>query len=163
MRNRLAGREELFRLVSENAADMIAVVDIDGRRIFHSDAYQKILGYSAEELKNSSSMDQTHPDDRERVKAAAAEARRSGVGKNLEYRIRCKNGTWLVREPTSSVIGDASGVPEKLVIVNRDLTARKQASRDVIERGSGTLFGPLVAAAFLRVPWRLGKPSPNNR
>ncbi len=128
MRNRLAEREELFRLISENAADMIAVVDMDGRRIFNSDAYQKILGYSAEELKNSSSMDQIHPDDRERVKAAAAEARRTGVGKNLEYRIRHKNGTWLVLESTSSVIGDASGVPEKLVIVNRDITARKQAS-----------------------------------
>src|SRR5271168_3805908 len=128
MRNRLAEREELFRLISENAADMIAVVDMDGRRIFNSDAYQKILGYSAEELKNSSSMEQIHPDDRERVKAAAAEARRTGVGKNLEYRIRHKNGTWLVLESTSSVIGDASGVPEKLVIVNRDITARKQAS-----------------------------------
>ena len=128
MRNRLADREELFRLISENAADMIAVVDMDGRRIFNSDAYQKILGYSAEELKNSSSMDQIHPDDRERVKAAAVEARRTGIGKNLEYRIRCKNGTWLVLESTSSVIGDVSGVPEKLVIVNRDITARRQAS-----------------------------------
>ena len=44
MRNRLAEREELFRLISENAADMIAVVDMDGRRIFNSDAYEKILG-----------------------------------------------------------------------------------------------------------------------
>src|SRR5271156_2243175 len=103
MRNRLAEREELFRLISENAADMIAVVDMDGRRIFNSDAYQKILGYSSEELKNSSSMEQIHPEDRERVKAAAAEARRT-------------------------VIGNSSGVPEKLVIVNRDITARKQAS-----------------------------------
>jgi two-component system cell cycle sensor histidine kinase/response regulator CckA len=128
MRNRLAEREELFRLISENAADMIAVVDMDGQRIFNSDAYQKILGYSSEELKNSSSMDQIHPEDRERVKAAAAEARRTGIGKNLEYRIRHKNGTWLVLESTSSVIGDSAGVPEKLVIVNRDITARKQAS-----------------------------------
>jgi PAS domain-containing protein len=31
MRNRLAGREELFRLISENAADMIAVVDMEGQ------------------------------------------------------------------------------------------------------------------------------------
>jgi len=128
MRNRLAEREELFRLISENAADMIAVVDMDGRRIFNSDAYQKILGYSAEELKNSSSMDQIHPEDRERVKAAAAEARRTGIGKNLEYRIRHKDGTWLVLESTSSVIGNSAGVPEKLVIVNRDITERKQAS-----------------------------------
>jgi HD-GYP domain-containing protein (c-di-GMP phosphodiesterase class II) len=27
-----------------------------------------------------------------------------------------------------------------------------QAARDVIERGSGTLFDPLVVTAFLRVP-----------
>jgi two-component system cell cycle sensor histidine kinase/response regulator CckA len=128
MRNRMAEREELFRLISENAADMIAVVGTDGQRIFNSDAYQKILGYSAEELKNSSPMDQIHPEDRERVKAAAEEAQRTGIGKNLEYRIRHKNGTWLLLESTSSVIGDSAGVPEKLVIVNRDITTRKQAS-----------------------------------
>ena len=128
MRHRLAEREALFRLISENAADMIAVVDMEGRRIFNSDAYQKILGYSTEELKNSSSMDQIHPEDRQRVKDAAAEARRTGIGKNLEYRIRHKDGTWRVLESTSSVIGNASGVPEKLVIVNRDITDRKRAS-----------------------------------
>jgi PAS domain S-box-containing protein len=128
MRGRLADREELFRLISENAADMIAVVDMDGRRIFNSASYQKVLGYSDEELKNSSPMDQIHPDDRERVKAAAAEARRTGIGKNLEYRIRHKDGTWKVLESTSSVIGDANGIPEKLVIVNRDITDRKLAS-----------------------------------
>ena len=128
MRNRLAEREELFRLISENAADMIAVVDMEGRRIFNSDAYQKILGYSPEELKNSSSLDQIHPEDRDRVKAAAAEARRTGIGKNLEYRIRHKDGTWRVLESTSSVIDDANGVPEKFVIVNRDITERKRAS-----------------------------------
>jgi PAS domain S-box-containing protein len=161
MRNRLAEREELFRLISENAADMIAVVDMDGRRIFNSDAYQKILGYSAEELKNSSSMDQIHPDDRERVKAAAAEARHTGIGKNLEYRIRHKNGTWLVLESTSSVIGNASGIPEKLVIVNRDVTARKRASealrlsevsfRSVIENAPYGIYRAQASGKFLLV------------
>ncbi len=128
MRGRLAEREELFRLIGENAADMIAVVDMDGRRIYNSLAYQKILGYSSEELQNSSSLDQIHPDDRERVQEAAAEARQTGIGKNLEYRIRHKNGTWLVLESTSSVIRNAKGEAEKLVIVNRDITERKRAS-----------------------------------
>ena len=53
MRRRLLEREQLFRLISENAADMIAVVDMDGRRIYNSVSYQKVLGYSAEELKKS--------------------------------------------------------------------------------------------------------------
>src|SRR5260370_42691466 len=36
MRRKLVGREELFRLVSENAADMTAVVDMEGRRVVHN-------------------------------------------------------------------------------------------------------------------------------
>src|SRR5467141_3308436 len=127
IRRQLIEREELFHLISENAADMIAVVDMEGRRIYNSLSYQKVLGYSPEELQAYSSFEQIHPDDRERVKKAAEEARRSGIGKTLEYRLRHKNGAWLVLESTSSVIRNANGDPEKLVIVNRDITERKRA------------------------------------
>ncbi len=127
MRRQLVEREELFRLISENAADMIAVVDMEGRRLFNSLSYQRILGYSPEELRQSSSFDQIHPEDRERVKEAAREARRTGVGCDLEYRIRHKDGSLRVLESTSSVIRNSKGVPEKLVVVNRDITQRKAA------------------------------------
>ena len=36
IRRQLAKREEIFRLISENAADMIASVDLRGRRIYNS-------------------------------------------------------------------------------------------------------------------------------
>jgi PAS domain S-box-containing protein len=127
IRRQLFEREELFRLISDNATDMIAVVDMEGRRIYNSFSYQKVSGYSPEELKSSSSLEQIHPDDRERVKRAAAESRVSVVGQTLEYRIRHKNGTWRVLESTASVIRDAKGPPEKFVIVNRDITERKSA------------------------------------
>ena len=117
IRRQLLEREELFHLISDNAADMIAVVDMDGKRIYNSLSYQKVLGYSSEELQASSAFEQIHPDDRERVKKAAEEARRTGIGKTLEYRLRHKNGAWLFLESTSSVIRDAKGEPEKLVIV----------------------------------------------
>ena len=32
-------REELFQIVTENAADMIALVDMKGRRLYNSPAY----------------------------------------------------------------------------------------------------------------------------
>src|SRR5260370_6138521 len=82
IRRQLIEREELFHLISENAADMIAVVDLEGRRIFNSLSYQKILGYSPEELQESSGFEQIHPDDRERVKNAAKEARETVAGTN---------------------------------------------------------------------------------
>src|ERR1700691_2439009 len=127
IRRQLVEREELFHLISENAADMIGVVDMKGNRLFNSLSYQRVLGYSSEELEGSSAFEQIHPDDRESVKKAAEEAPRSGIGKTLEYRLRHKNGSWLVLESTSSAILNAEGKPEKLVIVNRNITDRKRA------------------------------------
>ena len=161
IRRQLVDREELFHLISENAADMIAVVDMDGKRIFNSVSYQKVLGYSQEELQASSGFEQIHPEDRERVKNAAAEARRTGVGKTLEYRLRHKNGAWLVLESTSSVIQDADGKPEKLIIVNRDVTERKRAEetlrrletgfRSVVEDAPYGIYRANTAGRFLQV------------
>jgi PAS domain S-box-containing protein len=127
LRRRLSRREELFRLISENAADMIAVVDVNGRRLYNSPAYKKVLGYSSKELGATSAYRQIHPEDVQKVMAAAEQARRTGVGQRLEYRVRHKNGQWLVLESTASAIRNQKGEVEKLVIVNRDITERKRA------------------------------------
>src|SRR3984893_13027625 len=128
MRRRLIRGEELFRLISENAADLIAVVDMEGKRVFNSFSYERVLVYSLEELRKSSSFEQIHPDDRDKVKQAAEEARRTGVGKPLEYRVRHKDGTWRVLGATASVIRNSKGDPANLVIVNRDVTERKRTA-----------------------------------
>src|SRR5713101_481222 len=154
IRRQLIEREELFSLISENVADMIAVVDMKGQRIYNSLSYQKVLGYSPSELRGSSAFEQIHPDDRERVKDAAEEARQSGKGEALEYRFRHKNGNWLVLESTSSVIRNAKGEPEKLVIVNRNITKRKHAEEAL--RRSETSFRSMVEDA----PYGIYRASP---
>jgi two-component system cell cycle sensor histidine kinase/response regulator CckA len=145
IRRELIEREELFHLISENAADMIAVVDLEGRRIFNSLSYQKILGYSTEELQSSSGFEQIHPEDRELVKNATKEARQTGAGKILEYRFRHKNGNWMVLESVASVIRNDKGEPEKLVIVNRDITGRKK-TQEALSRSEAS-FRSLVEGA----------------
>src|SRR6202047_4350076 len=128
MRRRLIRGEQLFRLISENAADMIAVVDMEGKRVFNSFSYERVLGYSLKELRESSSSEQIHPEDRDKVRRAAEEARRTGVGKPLEYRVRHKNGTWRGLESTGSGIRNSQGDSEHLVIGNRDVTERKRSA-----------------------------------
>ena len=127
MRRQLAERDLLFQLITENAADMIAVVDSTGRRIYNSPAYQHILGYSKDELRTTSSIEQIHPDDRQRVLEAAHKARATGQGQRLEYRIRHKDGSWRILESTASAVQNEKGEIEKLVIVNRDISERKRA------------------------------------
>ena len=124
-------REELFQIVTENAADMIALVDVKGHRLYNSPAYKRILGYSAAELGETSSFEQIHPDDRFKVLEAAREARSSGVGRKLDYRIRHKDGTWRVLESIARAIRNEKGEVSKLVIVNRDVTERKHAEEQL--------------------------------
>lgn len=128
--------EELFQIVTENAADMIALVDVKGRRLYNSPAYKRILGYSAAELGETSAFEQIHPEDRLRVLEASREARETGVGKRLEYRVKHKDGSWRVLESIASAVRDDNGQVAKLVIVNRDITERKRAE----ERAEHNLF-----------------------
>jgi len=128
-------REELFQIVTENAADMIALVDVKGHRLYNSPAYKRVLGYSAAELGETSAFEQIHPDDRFKVLEAAREARSTGVGKKIDYRIRHKDGSWRVLESIASTIRDDKGEVARLVIVNRDVTERKRAE-ELLEHNS---------------------------
>ena len=132
IRHQLAERDQLFQLISENAADMIALVDSNGRRLYNSPSYQRVLGYSPEDLEGTSAIEQIHPDDRARVLQAAEKARLSGQGERVEYRILHKDGSWRTLESTASAIRNATGRTDKLVIVNRDITERKRAEEMLV-------------------------------
>jgi PAS domain S-box-containing protein len=131
IRRQLQNSEQLFHLIGENAADLIAVVDMEGNRLYNSPSYEKLLGYTQEDLAASSALDQIHPDDREKVAAANEEAKQTGTGRCLEYRIRDKNGAWHFLESTASVVRNQNGQNERLIIVNRDITKRKQAEEEL--------------------------------
>ena len=131
VRRKIAAREELFELISENAADMIAVVNADGTRAYNSPSYQRVLGYSTEELRGTVGFEQIHPDDRGKVVEAADDAKRSGHGKRVEYRMRHKDGHWVSLESSASVVRDSKGEVQRLVIVNRDITERQQLAQQL--------------------------------
>jgi two-component system cell cycle sensor histidine kinase/response regulator CckA len=131
-RLRVMAQEELFGLIGENAADMIAVVTVRGERLYNSPSYQKLLGYTPEELEKTSAYEQIHPDDQPAVKLAAEEAKTSGIGRRVEYRIRHKSGEWRVMESTASAVRNSEGAVEKLIIVNRDITERKHLEQQLL-------------------------------
>ncbi|HET9400180.1 MAG TPA: PAS domain S-box protein [Candidatus Acidoferrales bacterium] len=131
IRRRMVENEKLFHLIGEHAADMIAVVDSRGNRLYNSPSYQRILGYSPAELRGTSGLNQVHPEDWPRIMAATKEAFEHGTSCNLEYRIRHKDGTWRNFESTAAAVRGENGGPDKLVIVNRDITQRKQSAEEL--------------------------------
>src|SRR5262249_11559953 len=126
IRRRLTESEEIFRLISENAGDMITVVDSEERRLYSSSSHQRVLGYSPEELSGSSAFAQIHPEDLTQVRSTAEETRSTGRGNVIEYRMCHKNGSWRVIESTTSLISLPKSSSAKLVIISRDVTERRE-------------------------------------
>jgi PAS domain S-box-containing protein len=119
--------DQLFRSIAESSADLIAVVDQSGHRIYNNPAYERLLGYTAEELKSTVSFQQIHPDDRAAVTQTAQRAIETGVGQSVEYRMQRKDGTYITLESHGSFIRDSKGEIQAFVISARDVSARRMA------------------------------------
>jgi PAS domain S-box-containing protein len=124
--SRLRQSEEFFRLISENVTDLIAVVDRDGRRLYNNPAYQHSLG-PASKLAGTDSFHEIHPEDRARIEAVFRETLRSGQGQRTEYRMLLRDGEVRFIESLGNVVRNEQGQPDKIVVVSRDITERRQA------------------------------------
>ncbi len=79
----------------ESISDLIAIVDLEGRRLYNSPSYRLLLE-DPEELRGTDSFMDIHPEDREKVRRAFHEVVRTGNGKHLEYRLMGIDGEVLL-------------------------------------------------------------------
>ena len=111
------------------ALDMLAIGNFDGRFLQVNPAWEKVLGYSEDELKTTPAFDFLHPED---LEWAAAESKKLQEGASTSYseiRVRHKNGSWRWLGFTA-----APFVSERLIyIFARDVTVRRQAEQRVQE------------------------------
>lgn len=119
----LRANEDLMRLVAENTTDLIAVLDRDGRRLFNSPSYTRTFGESVD-LFGTDSFAEIHPEDRESVRQLFNNTLKTGQGHRAEFRFQLPGGAVRWLESVGSVIRDARGEPDRVVVVSRDLTEK---------------------------------------
>jgi PAS domain S-box-containing protein len=118
--------EERYRLLVENAADIITVVDVQGRITFESPSVTHVLGYTPEEMIGTPVLDFVHPDDVALVKNVMAQALGTGNPVTVtELRVRHKDGSWRIVEGSGTRFFDHNGTPYLLGGL-RDITDRVQ-------------------------------------
>lgn len=124
----------LLEVIADNVADLIAVVDCTGRRIWNNAAYAERLGYLPDELKGSDSLVEIHPDDLPLVRQTLDQSMKDGCGRRIEYRMRRKDGGWVSLESEGRIARHWNGHERVLVVVARDVTRRKQEEHEKQER-----------------------------
>ncbi|MDH4286775.1 MAG: PAS domain S-box protein, partial [Gallionella sp.] len=116
-------QEEFFRMIAENVEDYIAVIDLEGKRLYNSPSYAQIFG-SVEAIKGTDSFAEIHPDDLERVKQAFKETVQSGRSHRLNYRFVLADGSIHYMESCGGLIRNSQGQALRVVVVSRDITER---------------------------------------
>jgi len=129
---KLKESEEKYRLISENANDIISILN-DKFEIehFNESAYQELLGYSKDEVIGNLSLNYIHPDDIERIVRLLKDCFKTGEGQG-EVRIKNKIGKYFWFEANGKTFLDNNG-EKKIIIVSRNITERKKAEQKLKE------------------------------
>ncbi len=126
----LQAQEAFFRLIAENMGDLVAVLDLEGRRLYNSPSYRALFGDPGA-LKGSDSFAEIHPDDRDRVREVFQETVRTGLGQRADFRFVLPDGSVRDMESQGGVIRGPEGQVERVVVVSRDITERKRLEDEV--------------------------------
>jgi diguanylate cyclase (GGDEF)-like protein/PAS domain S-box-containing protein len=130
----LTRSEARFRSLVQNSSDVITVIGTDGTVRYESPSTHAVLGHSVATFGPGPPLEIVHPEDRDRVRAAAHELRdRSASVVRLELRVRHRDHGWRYVEAVASNLLDDEAVAA-FVINTRDITAHKAlAERRVLE------------------------------
>lgn len=109
--------EARFRLIAENARDLIAMTNMAGRYVYVSPSHESVLGYSEKRLLQSGPLELIHSGDRERFRHWRAMD-------HFEMRMRDAQGEWRWIEGSTSLVM-WQGEPH-LVSISRDISSQKE-------------------------------------
>jgi PAS domain S-box-containing protein len=130
----LQGSEARFRAIFEKAAIGIALLDLEGKVVDSNPAWQRMLGYSADELRGMPFSEYTHPADL-KVNMLLVQELAAGTRDHfrLEKRYLRKDRQMVWGNVTVSLVRDADGKPQFMIGMVMDITERKQMEAELAE------------------------------
>ncbi len=131
---KLKKSEEQFRKTFEYSANGMAIISMEGKYIQVNKAYEEILGYSNEELKNKNFRDISHPDD---LKGNEPLIKELAEGKRdyyiMDKRYIHKDGSYVWAHLAASLIKDEIGGKPYFISQITDITREKAAQQELSE------------------------------
>ncbi|MBM9520825.1 PAS domain S-box protein [Desulforhopalus vacuolatus] len=143
--------ETRLRMIVNQSSLGISVADLNGRYVSANPAYEKLIGYTEQELQNLTFYDLTHPDDRsvnrQLFESSSAEDSHSFT---MEKRYIRKDGTEITVIIHGGTIFDATGMPQFVLGLFEDITERKN-----LEKAQQKLQAQLIQAQKMESVGRL--------
>ncbi len=126
--------ENQYRLLAENATDMISRLDDKAKFTYMSPASESILGYLPEEMIGKFAFEFIHEDDLHFINYAYEQLISNQESIIIIYRKRRKDGLYIWIESKASAVKDVqTGAVHEIIAVSRDITKRKKIEDALIE------------------------------
>ena len=117
--------QEQYRAMTREASDIIIFYTMKGDILFASDALERMLGRTVDEIAHGGFLNIVHPDDMEEARQLTT-VPSPGESRTATYRVLHKDGHYLWLEVlTRAIYDDATGKVRNIVSVSRDISARK--------------------------------------
>jgi len=119
--------EERYRLMTENALDIISRLSVDGSILYISPACRSLLGYDPREVIGRPARDFLLDEEAENIRTKVREAvKAKREGYSFQHRLARKGGGSIWMETMGRLIYSREGDPVESQCVSRDITYRKQ-------------------------------------
>ncbi|MFX1420057.1 MAG: PAS domain S-box protein [Promethearchaeota archaeon] len=130
--SQLKESEEKFKLILENANDLITIINENFEHEYINEkAYFDLLGYKKEDIIGKTPLTPLHPDDVKQANKILRNGFKYGEGRS-EMRVRHKDGhyKWLEHKGKSFIDTDGK---RKTIIISRDITERKRTEKEIMD------------------------------
>ncbi|MDQ1305532.1 MAG: hypothetical protein QG671_1363, partial [Actinomycetota bacterium] len=136
----LEASESNYRLLAENATDIVWRLDADSTMVWVSPSLESVLGWRPEQLLGTKPRELTHPDDQEVLTARRAELFAGGMIPDSDLRIRAADGSyrWMSVQVRPTHPDDDADSVDGVIVGLRDIHDQMLA-REALER-SENLF-----------------------
>ncbi|MFG6495998.1 PAS domain S-box protein [Fictibacillus sp. UD] len=138
--------EARYRLLAENAMDMITTHTMDGTYTYVSPACEILLGRKQEELIGNTGYWLLHPDDEEAAWKGHEQLMEGPCTATVQFRLQHKDGHYVWLETSCKSIADDSGKVVEIIGVTRDISERKKSEDMLRQSDKLSIVGQLAAS-----------------
>ncbi|MEH7248021.1 PAS domain S-box protein [Neobacillus niacini] len=145
MERELKRTRELYKLITENASDLIKVYSKDYKIVYASPSHEKVTGYTPEQLLGLHVCDVIQSEEQDTLKSMARKLLETGESQLIQITMKTKDNKVLYFETTVSPVYNEKMEADSYVTVSRNITDRVENDAALRNLDRLSIIGQLAA------------------